>query len=63
LQVKAAVRTFNPREQKHMKPEPKFKIMVGDATVLTAVQSIGNAKLTLFVSNVIVQFFRKTISS
>ena len=28
LQFKAAIRTFNPREEKYMQPEPKFKLAV-----------------------------------
>ena len=31
LQFKAAIRTFNPREEKYMQPEPKFKISVSSS--------------------------------
>ena len=33
LQFKAAIRTFNPREEKYMQPEPKFKISVSSSIV------------------------------
>ena len=29
-QLKAGIRTFNPREEQYMKPDPKFKISVSE---------------------------------
>ena len=42
-QIKAAIRTFNPKEEKYLSPEPKFRVAVTNSRVFCFVHCLYNA--------------------